>query len=165
MFACLRFRIHSRIAVANASTFRSFSRCCVLLQGRSAQAASRFCHLVEGRCLRHRRPLRKSRNCAQLLELELAIARKASLFDCTAMLSHTNCTALESESGDVEKAKEWLRKKGVLKSATRADRVASMGFIGLATAGHSRAAIVEVCIVVQKSPRAHASLTAGEQRD
>src|SRR5579859_6327665 len=38
--------------------------------------------------------------------------------------------ALEESKGDFEKAKEWLRKKGLSKSAEKASRNANEGFIG-----------------------------------
>lgn len=54
------------------------------------------------------------------------------------------CAALQETNGDIEEAKAWLRKKGILKSASRAERQASMGFVVVATRGRHRAAIVEV---------------------
>jgi elongation factor Ts len=39
--------------------------------------------------------------------------------------------ALQESAGDMEKAIEWLRKKGISKSAKRADRAASKGVFGL----------------------------------
>ena len=55
----------------------------------------------------------------------------------------TSIAALEAENGDIEKAKEWLRKKGILKSASRQDRSATAGYVGVSVMGTSRAAMVE----------------------
>jgi len=51
--------------------------------------------------------------------------------------------ALVETSGDIEAASDWLREKGILKAAKKADRVAAEGLIGVATNGTS-AALVEI---------------------
>ena len=59
----------------------------------------------------------------------------AGLMDCKKALQETN--------GDIEAAADWLRAKGILKAAKKADRVAAEGLVGVASAGTS-AALVEV---------------------
>ena len=51
--------------------------------------------------------------------------------------------ALVETAGDIEAASDWLREKGILKAAKKADRVAAEGLIGVASNGTS-AALVEV---------------------
>ena len=51
--------------------------------------------------------------------------------------------ALVETNGDIEAASDWLREKGILKAAKKADRVAAEGLIGVATTGKA-AALVEV---------------------
>ncbi|RYY93326.1 MAG: translation elongation factor Ts, partial [Alphaproteobacteria bacterium] len=51
--------------------------------------------------------------------------------------------ALVETNGDIEAASDWLREKGILKAAKKADRVAAEGLIGIATNGTS-AALVEI---------------------
>jgi len=51
--------------------------------------------------------------------------------------------ALVENNGDIEAASDWLREKGILKAAKKADRIAAEGLIGVATSGTS-AAVVEV---------------------
>lgn len=52
---------------------------------------------------------------------ELRERTGAGMMDCR--------KALETSSGDVEKAIEWLRKQGIAKAAKRAGRVASQGLV------------------------------------
>ena len=52
---------------------------------------------------------------------ELRAKTGAGMMDCKA--------ALEECSGDFEKAIDWLRKKGVLKAAKRADKIAAEGLV------------------------------------
>jgi elongation factor Ts len=59
----------------------------------------------------------------------------AGMMDCK--------TALTETGGDMERAVDWLRKKGLSKAAKKADRVAADGLIGVTTKG-SEGAIVEV---------------------
>src|SRR5438045_1593195 len=59
----------------------------------------------------------------------------AGMMDCK--------TALGETSGDLEKAIDWLRKKGLSKAAKKAGRVAAEGLIGVTATGKA-AAIVEV---------------------
>jgi len=54
---------------------------------------------------------------------ELRAQTLAGYSDCKA--------ALVAEKNDIKKAEEWLRKKGVLKAAKKADRVAADGVLGL----------------------------------
>jgi len=51
--------------------------------------------------------------------------------------------ALVETNGDIEAASDWLREKGILKAAKKADRIAAEGLIGVAMGGTS-ASIVEV---------------------
>ncbi len=51
--------------------------------------------------------------------------------------------ALVENNGDIEASADWLREKGILKAAKKADRVAAEGLIGVSTNGKS-AALVEV---------------------
>ncbi len=51
--------------------------------------------------------------------------------------------ALIETQGDIEAASDWLREKGILKAAKKADRIAAEGLIGVATAGNA-AALVEI---------------------
>jgi elongation factor Ts len=51
--------------------------------------------------------------------------------------------ALEENDGDIEKAKVWLREKGLVASASRDDRDADQGVVALAIVGNS-GAIVEL---------------------
>jgi len=59
----------------------------------------------------------------------------AGMMDCKAALTETN--------GDMEKAIDWLRKKGLSKAAKKAGRVAAEGLVGVTAAGKA-AALVEV---------------------
>ncbi len=51
--------------------------------------------------------------------------------------------ALVENAGDIDAAADWLREKGILKAAKKADRIAAEGLIGVATTGKA-AALVEV---------------------
>lgn len=51
--------------------------------------------------------------------------------------------ALVENNGDIEASADWLREKGILKAAKKADRIAAEGLIGVATSGKA-AALVEV---------------------
>ncbi len=51
--------------------------------------------------------------------------------------------ALVENNGDLEASADWLREKGILKAAKKADRIAAEGLIGVATAGNA-AALVEI---------------------
>jgi elongation factor Ts len=51
--------------------------------------------------------------------------------------------ALEETSGDMEKAKQWLREQGLAGAAKRSDREATQGAVALAVSGRN-AAIVEL---------------------
>jgi elongation factor Ts len=70
-----------------------------------------------------------------LLVKQLREMTGAGLMDCKKALQETN--------GDIEAAADWLRAKGILKAAKKADRVAAEGLVGVAAAGTS-AALVEV---------------------
>src|SRR5262249_33627626 len=59
----------------------------------------------------------------------------AGMMDCKAALTETD--------GDMEKAIDWLRKKGLSKAAKKAGRVAAEGLVGVTATGKA-AAIVEV---------------------
>ena len=66
---------------------------------------------------------------------ELRDKTGAGMMDCKAALTETN--------GDMEKAIDWLRKKGLSKAAKKAGRVAAEGLVGVTAAGKV-AALVEV---------------------
>ncbi len=51
--------------------------------------------------------------------------------------------ALVENAGDIEASADWLREKGILKAAKKADRIAAEGLIGVVSNG-SAAALVEV---------------------
>jgi elongation factor Ts len=51
--------------------------------------------------------------------------------------------ALVENNGDLEASADWLREKGILKAAKKADRIAAEGLIGVASTGVA-AALVEV---------------------
>jgi elongation factor Ts len=68
---------------------------------------------------------------------ELRQATDAPMMDCK--------KALTENDGNMEKATEWLRERGVAKSAKKADRVAAEGSVGLKiSADFKRATLVEV---------------------
>jgi elongation factor Ts len=68
---------------------------------------------------------------------ELRQATDAPMMDCKKAL-----TACE---GDFEKAKEWLRERGIAQSAKKADRIASEGSLGIKIADtYKSASLVEV---------------------
>ncbi len=50
--------------------------------------------------------------------------------------------ALETNNGDFEKAKEYLREKGLAKAAKRADRVTTEGMLELYTHGNGRVGVM-----------------------
>ncbi|MCQ2978430.1 MAG: translation elongation factor Ts [Clostridia bacterium] len=66
---------------------------------------------------------------------ELRDRTGAGMMDCKA--------ALEETQGDMEKAIDWLREKGVAKAAKKAGRVAAEGLIGISINGNN-ASIVEI---------------------
>jgi len=68
---------------------------------------------------------------------ELRQATDAPMMDCK--------KALTENDGNMEKATEWLRERGVAKSAKKADRVSAEGSVGLKiSADFKRATLVEV---------------------
>lgn len=66
---------------------------------------------------------------------ELRDKTSAGMMDCK--------TALTETKGDVEAAVDWLRKKGLLKAAKKAGRIAADGLIGVVAKG-TTGAVVEV---------------------
>src|SRR6187551_943742 len=66
---------------------------------------------------------------------ELRESTGAGMMDCKA--------ALTENSGEMEAAVDWLRKKGLSKAAKKAGRVAAEGLIGIALAG-TKGVVVEV---------------------
>jgi elongation factor Ts len=66
---------------------------------------------------------------------ELREKTGAGMMDCKKALAENN--------GDIEAAADWLREKGILKAAKKADRVAAEGLVGIASSGKA-AALVEV---------------------
>ena len=68
---------------------------------------------------------------------ELRQATDAPMMDCKKALTETD--------GDFEKAKEWLREKGISRAAKKADRVAAEGAVGVKVSDtFTSAALVEV---------------------
>ena len=68
---------------------------------------------------------------------ELRQATDAPMMDCK--------KALTESGGDVEKAKEWLRDRGIAQAAKKADRIAAEGSIGLKiSVDFKRATLVEI---------------------
>ena len=61
---------------------------------------------------------------------ELRQRTQAGMMDCK--------KALEENSGDMDKAVEWLRKKGIAKAEKRADRSASQGLVVIEAAGNGQ---------------------------
>ena len=49
--------------------------------------------------------------------------------------------ALVENNGDLEASADWLREKGILKAAKKADRIAAEGLIGVAIAGTKGVAV------------------------
>jgi elongation factor Ts len=103
---------------------------------------------------------------AQMVK-ELREKTGAGVLDCKA--------ALEETDGDLEKAVDWLRKKGLSKAAKKAGRVAADGLVGIALGGRT-GALVEVNSETDFVPRndhfqglvkmiAHAALKAGPSVD
>jgi elongation factor Ts len=66
---------------------------------------------------------------------ELRDKTGAGMMDCKAALTETG--------GDMEKAIDWLRTKGLAKAAKKADRVAADGLVGVVLAG-TKGVVVEV---------------------
>src|SRR5258708_23680094 len=66
---------------------------------------------------------------------ELRDQTGAGMMDCKAALGETG--------GDMEKAVDWLRKKGLSKAANKAERVAAEGLIGVALTA-TKGVVVEV---------------------
>ncbi|ABO66478.1 elongation factor Ts [Geobacillus thermodenitrificans] len=71
---------------------------------------------------------------AQMVK-ELREKTGAGMMDCKKALTETN--------GDMEKAIDWLREKGIAKAAKKADRIAAEGMTYIATEGNA-AVILEV---------------------
>jgi elongation factor Ts len=103
---------------------------------------------------------------AQMVK-ELREKTGAGMLDCKA--------ALEENDGDLEKAVDWLRKKGLSKAAKKAGRIAADGLIGVALAG-PKGVLVEVNSETDFVPRndhfqglvkmiAHAALKTGPSVD
>ena len=61
----------------------------------------------------------------------------AGMMDCKNALTETN--------GDLDKATEWLREKGIAKAAKKADRIAAEGLVAIElNADNTVAAVVEI---------------------
>ncbi len=65
---------------------------------------------------------------------ELRDKSGAGMMDCKKALTETN--------GDIEKASEWLRKKGFATAAKKSDRTASEGFVGVHAASDNHSAVL-----------------------
>lgn len=74
---------------------------------------------------------------ANIVELIKVLRERsgAGMMDCK--------KALEATNGDLDAASDWLREKGITKSAKKADRIAAEGLTGAATEGNL-AALVEI---------------------
>ena len=66
---------------------------------------------------------------------ELRELTGAGMLDCK--------KALEASEGNIEKASEWLREKGISKAAKKADRIAAEGLVNILIEGN-KAVIIEV---------------------
>ena len=66
---------------------------------------------------------------------ELRESTGAGMMDCKKALEETN--------GDIEKASDWLREKGISKAAKKADRIAAEGLVNIMIEGN-KGVIVEV---------------------
>lgn len=66
---------------------------------------------------------------------ELRELTGAGMLDCK--------KALEATEGNIEKASDWLREKGISKAAKKADRIAAEGLVSILTNGN-KAVILEV---------------------
>ena len=66
---------------------------------------------------------------------ELRELTGAGMLDCKKALEETN--------GDIEKASDWLREKGISKAAKKADRIAAEGLVNILIDGN-KAIIIEV---------------------
>ncbi len=66
---------------------------------------------------------------------ELRAATDAPMMDCK--------KALVESDGDMEKAKEWLKERGIAKAAKKADRVAAEGLAGIKL-GNDKAVVAEI---------------------
>jgi elongation factor Ts len=66
---------------------------------------------------------------------ELREKTGAGMMDCKKALAESN--------GDIQAAADWLREKGILKAAKKADRVAADGLVGISSTGKA-AALVEI---------------------
>ena len=76
-------------------------------------------------------------NITAAMVKELRAATDAPMMDCKKVL-------VESD-GDIEKAKELLKERGIAKAAKKADRVAAEGLVGLKIADNfSKATVVEI---------------------
>lgn len=71
---------------------------------------------------------------AQVIK-DLREATGAGMMDCKKALAETN--------GNVEEAKDWLRKKGIATAGKKAGRIAAEGLVGIAVEGN-KAAIIEL---------------------
>ncbi|HYA05466.1 MAG TPA: translation elongation factor Ts, partial [Xanthobacteraceae bacterium] len=74
-------------------------------------------------------------NISASMVKELREQTGAGMMDCKAALSETG--------GNLEKAVDWLRKKGLSKAAKKAGRVAAEGLVGVAVAA-GKGILVEV---------------------
>ena len=66
---------------------------------------------------------------------ELRELTGAGMLDCKKALEETN--------GNIDKASEWLREKGISKAAKKADRIAAEGLVNILINGN-KAVILEV---------------------
>ena len=74
-------------------------------------------------------------NITAAMVKELRETTSAGMLDCKKALTETD--------GDMEKAVDWLRKKGLASAAKKASRIAAEGLVAVAVEGH-KGAVVEV---------------------
>ncbi|MDX9813964.1 MAG: translation elongation factor Ts [Sulfurimonadaceae bacterium] len=76
-------------------------------------------------------------NVTAAMVKELREATDAPMMDCKKALVESN--------GDMQKATEWLKQRGIAQSAKKADRIAAEGLVGLKIADDfSKASVVEI---------------------
>lgn len=74
-------------------------------------------------------------NITAAMVKELRETTSAGMLDCKKALTETD--------GDMEKAVDWLRKKGLASAAKKASRIAAEGLVAVAVEGN-KGAVVEV---------------------
>lgn len=83
-------------------------------------------------------------NITAAMVKELRETTSAGMLDCKKALTETD--------GDMEKAVDWLRKKGLASAAKKASRIAAEGLVAVAVEGN-KGAVVEVNSETDLSPK------------